>query len=1169
MFKSIKTHILISVAALVFLTSATIFIFIQSKMRSSHESTFSENAANILSAVYLNVQNEYHSLEYHRNFALDMRKSELHSVIDLAFEIINQNYKKYKAGKISMAEAKRKSIATIKKMRYDNGIGYFWINDMGKPIPKMIMHATIPELDGTVLDDPKFNCALGKGENLFKAFVDVCDENGEGYVDYLWPKPTKNGLTPEQPKISYVRLFKEWDWVVGSGIYIDDIERYYLDRKNAIIEELDSTFKQISVGKNGYMFLFNSKKEMLIHPTLGLNDFKQMLNVSTSNYLGDDLIEASKHPNKPFDYLWTKPNSEKNRELFKKRSYISYFEPLDWYICSSYYVDDIDQQFLALRNDIIVISLFFLFIGLIISFILSTSLSRPIRDLADSAAKIELEAIDTSIIPAIGPTETKTLGLVLRKMLSTLQKSLEKQKRLISIIENTSDMVSWSSKDRKIEYLNKAGCDMLELNDNDIQQIQIRELHPAWAWELISKVGMPRAEEFGYWQGETAVVSNKGIEIPVSQVVIAHKNEYGKVNFYSTIVRNISVQKKHEEELLFKKNIIEASSSPIITFSNEGFLTYANPAFLQQWEISDYKTIDGKHILEYFKSADKQSDIFHDLKYKGKWQGYATSEYKSSSIMHLKINASAIYSSEGEPVSFMISTTDITDMVVAEAALKASEERYKETSILLAALFDAIPDILVVLDVDFNVLKNNAAGKTFSEGYIRELIGNKCHNILNTESKCKDCASIKALETKQISSIEKYLEQKDVWLDIRAYPIFDEEGNITKIIEHMRDISNYKKALDNLRKSENLYRSIIENIQDVYYRTDENGNLIMVSPSGVSTMKYDNLEEIIGLNIAQHFYYDPNERDIFLQELNKNGKVSNFQVTLKTKEGNPLTILTSSQYYYDPEGKPLGVEGVFSDISKRIEAEQEIKTLNEELEERVKERTRNLEILNEELQNFAYVVSHDLKAPLRGIGQLAQWISYDYYDILDESGKENLNLLNNRVTRLNSLIDGILKYSRAGRILSNIVAIDLSSLVMEILDLISVPFNVNVKIIDKLPVIKGDLIRIEQVFQNLIGNAIKYNDKKKGLIEISYEDNNNYWKFRIKDNGPGIDSKYHEKIFGIFQTLSTEKSSESTGIGLSIVKKIVEMHGGKIWVESNPGFGCSFFFTIKKEIKPA
>jgi signal transduction histidine kinase len=236
--------------------------------------------------------------------------------------------------------------------------------------------------------------------------------------------------------------------------------------------------------------------------------------------------------------------------------------------------------------------------------------------------------------------------------------------------------------------------------------------------------------------------------------------------------------------------------------------------------------------------------------------------------------------------------------------------------------------------------------------------------------------------------------------------------------------------------------------------------------------------------------------------------------------------------------------------------------------ERKKERQRSLEEIqsvNRELKDFAYIVSHDLKAPLRGIKTIAGWISADYADKLDDEGKEQMEMLMARVERMHNLIDGVLSYSRIGRIREQMVEVDLNVLVSEVIDTISPPDNFSITIEGVLPTIVFERIRIMQVFQNLLGNAVKYIDKPQGKIKIVCRDEGDFWEFGIQDNGIGIESEHFERIFQIFQTLSSKDEVESTGVGLTVVKKIVEFYGGKIWVRSQPGTGSTFYFTLPKQ----
>ena len=222
----------------------------------------------------------------------------------------------------------------------------------------------------------------------------------------------------------------------------------------------------------------------------------------------------------------------------------------------------------------------------------------------------------------------------------------------------------------------------------------------------------------------------------------------------------------------------------------------------------------------------------------------------------------------------------------------------------------------------------------------------------------------------------------------------------------------------------------------------------------------------------------------------------------------------------------------------------------------------DLNFANRELRDFAYIVSHDLKAPLRAIGSLTSWLREDYSDKLGGEGREQLDLLSGRVKRMNALIDGILTYSRAGKINEERSEVDLNDTLREVIDTIAPPENITVSLSNELPKINCEKTRIFQVFQNLISNGIKYMDKPDGEIKIGYTEENGNMVFSVSDNGPGIEEKYFERIFTIFQTLNARDDVEGTGVGLSLVKKIVEMYDGKVWIKSEIGKGSTFYFSL-------
>jgi signal transduction histidine kinase len=226
--------------------------------------------------------------------------------------------------------------------------------------------------------------------------------------------------------------------------------------------------------------------------------------------------------------------------------------------------------------------------------------------------------------------------------------------------------------------------------------------------------------------------------------------------------------------------------------------------------------------------------------------------------------------------------------------------------------------------------------------------------------------------------------------------------------------------------------------------------------------------------------------------------------------------------------------------------------------------TAQLRERNRDLDEFAYAASHDLRAPLRGIGNLAQWIEEDLGSTLNAEGRSHLELMRNRVQRLETLIDGILQYSRVGRTQRTIEAVAVGPLLNDVIDLLAPPERFTVTVAPIMPTVAADRVQLQQVFANLISNAMKHHQREDGQIMVGVIDDGKLYRFSVADDGPGIASEYHERIFGIFQTLAPRDKVEGSGLGLAIVRRIVEQQGGTIWVESASGQGSTFFFTWPK-----
>jgi len=290
------------------------------------------------------------------------------------------------------------------------------------------------------------------------------------------------------------------------------------------------------------------------------------------------------------------------------------------------------------------------------------------------------------------------------------------------------------------------------------------------------------------------------------------------------------------------------------------------------------------------------------------------------------------------------------------------------------------------------------------------------------------------------------------------------------------------------------------------------------------------------------------------------GTQAPFELSITNKQGRKLHLECSASLVRR-KGGAKGLVLMVRDVTERKQAETMLEALNRDLKSTI----ADLERSNQELRDFAHVAAHDLKAPLRGIATLADWIVQDCADKIDGQGRDNLALLQQRVNRMTRLIDGILRYAEVGHDDHGVEMIDTRALVAEVVEQIAPPEHITVRVEDPLPVVPCERAALTQVFQNLLSNAVKYMDKPEGEIRVAAEEGEDYWTFRIQDNGPGIEETYFDRIFQMFQTLAPSHGGDSTGIGLAIVKKIVQMHGGNVWVQSQPGCGSTFLFTLPKK----
>lgn len=375
------------------------------------------------------------------------------------------------------------------------------------------------------------------------------------------------------------------------------------------------------------------------------------------------------------------------------------------------------------------------------------------------------------------------------------------------------------------------------------------------------------------------------------------------------------------------------------------------------------------------------------------------------------------------------------------------------------------------------------------------------------------------------------------------------------VMATIHDITRRKQAEDELRESEVRMRAMFDTAVDGIITINEHGLIEHFNRTAGQIFGYTEAE-VTGKNVSLLMSApDRLAHDSYLAQYLKTGE-QNIIGTSREVEGvrhDGSTFHMELAVGETSLGERRIFTGTVRDISERKKTEEQRDLLLQELES-----------ANEELKNFAYVVSHDLKAPLRAISTLADWLSTDYADKLDDEGNEHMRLLTSRVRRMDGLIDGILQYSRVGRMKEVSIPVDLNQLVHEVIDLLAPPTNIAVSMDNALPTIMAEPTRIQQLFQNLLSNAIKYLDKPEGDIHVGCVQECEQWVFSVSDNGPGIKQQHFEKIFQLFQTLAPRDRVEGTGVGLALAKKIVEMYGGHIWLISTVGQGSTFFFTLPR-----
>jgi PAS domain S-box-containing protein len=404
-------------------------------------------------------------------------------------------------------------------------------------------------------------------------------------------------------------------------------------------------------------------------------------------------------------------------------------------------------------------------------------------------------------------------------------------------------------------------------------------------------------------------------------------------------------------------------------------------------------------------------------------------------------------------------------------------------------------------------------------------------------------------------TMKKVSEEKNYTIQVEKESN-DEVGTLVDgFNEMLSQIQVRDAALD---EAEKKYRSIFENATEGIFQTSLEGRFVSANPALARIFGYDSPEDLMGSikDISRQIYVDRDRREEFLHVLNAEGKISNFEIQGYRKDGGIIWISMNARLVRGKNGEVLCIEGSVQDITDRKRAEADVG-------EKAKELARS----NQELEQFAYVASHDLQEPLRMVTSYVQLLEQRYRGKLDKDANDFIEFAVDGATRMHTLINDLLTYSRVGTHGKSLGSTDSEKILylsLNNLKMVVEESGANVTH-GALPPVMADPSQLQQLFQNLIGNAIKFRGEEVPRVHVSANPNGNRWVFSVRDNGIGIDPEFKERIFVIFQRLHGRGKYPGTGIGLAVCKKIVERHRGNIWVESMLGKGATFYFTLPKE----
>jgi len=508
---------------------------------------------------------------------------------------------------------------------------------------------------------------------------------------------------------------------------------------------------------------------------------------------------------------------------------------------------------------------------------------------------------------------------------------------------------------------------------------------------------------------------------------------------------------------------------------------------------------------------------------------------------------------------------DITERKLSEEALINSEKKYRNIfENATEGIFQSTPEGRYI---SVNPAFARIGGYSSPEEMIESVSDIQKKMYVHQE----DRARLLELFNKHdiVTDFEAEIKRRDnaiIWISMNVRAIRDGGGEITLLEGTIEDITQHKQAEQALRKSEEKFRNLFDNALEGVYQSTPGGRLITANMAFARMFGYESPEEMMNAvtDLAGQMYENPDDRKIAVGIFREKGYIKDFECRMRRKDGSIFWVRYDGRFTETSDGTPC-FQGFIIDITERKVAEEEIKKLNEELEQRVMDRTAKLEAANKELEAFSYSVSHDLRSPLRAIDGFSNILMKEYTNRLDAEGVRLLNVIRTSTKHMDQLITDMLALSRVSKSEMKLSRIDMTTLAHSIYHEV-VPPEVRQKLslsVAPLPDSHGDPVLLRHVWSNLLSNAVKFTlPRDERRIDISGNTEKGMSIYSIRDTGVGFNPNYAHKLFGVFQRLHKSSEFEGNGVGLAIVQRIIHRHGGRVWAEGKINEGAAFFFSL-------